>query len=79
MTGEKSEVLVLHKLISIGITTSAPYAKEYGVSHVDLRRVVLYAYNTFGNSSTHLPFVSSNLFFNLLTITLLVALAWPLL
>ena len=41
--------------------------------------VVRYAHRTFGNSLAHIPFVPSNLFFNSVIITLLVASAWPLL
>ena len=79
MARENSEVLVLHRLISISITASTPYAKELGVSLVDLRGVLRYTYNMFGNSSVHLPFAPSSLFFNPLTITLFVASAGPLL
>lgn len=58
---------------------SDPYIIEYGVSPVHLFGVVQYAHRTWGNSSTHLPFALSNLFFNSLTINLLVASACPLL
>ena len=63
----------LHRLISGGMTASALYVKEYGVSPVDLLEAVRYAHKTFGNSSVHLPLVPSSLFFSPLTTTLLVA------
>ena len=77
--GEKFKVLMLERLISTGITASTSYFKEYGVSTVDLRNVVRYARNTFGNSSVHLPFAPSSIFFNLLTIALFITLTWSLL
>ena len=46
---------------------------------MDLLGVFWYAHKMFGNSLAHIPFVLANLFFNSLTIALLVALAWPLL
>ena len=69
----------LHRFISAGITASAPYVREKGVSLVDLLGVVRYAHRTLGNSSAHLPLEPFNLFFNPFTIALLVASAWPLL
>ena len=50
---------------------------EKGVSPVDLRSVVWYVQRTCGNASTHFTFASSSLFFNLLTMTLLIVLACP--
>ena len=46
---------------------------------MDLLGVVQYAHRTFGNSSAHIPFIPSDLFFNPVTIALLVTLTWPLL
>ena len=69
----------LHRFTSVGMIASTPYVRENGVSPVDLLRVVRYARKTLGNSSVHLPFLPSNLFFSPFTIALLVALAWPLL
>ena len=66
-------VLDIGKLVSKGMTASTPKVIETGASPVDLRGVILYVQSTCGNSSTHLPFASSNLFFNPLTITLFTA------
>ena len=63
----------LHRFISAGITASAPYVREKGVSLVDLLRVVRYAHRMLGNSSAHMPLEPFNLFFNPFTIALLVA------
>ena len=78
-TGPNPETWELHKFTSAGMTASASYVRENGVSPVDLLRVVRYAHRTLGNSSTHLPLAPSNLLFNPFTMALLVALAWPLL
>jgi len=51
------------------MTAFEPYIIENGVSLVDLLGVVWYIHNTCGNSSTHLPLVSSNLFFIPLNMT----------
>ena len=51
-------------LTSIGATASVPKARANGVSWVADLRVVLYAHNTSGRYSTHLPLRSSNLVFN---------------
>lgn len=73
------ETRALHKLASAGMTASAPYFRENGVSSMDLLGVVLYAQRMLGNSLAYLPLAPSSLFFKLFTITLLVVLAWPLL
>ena len=49
---------------STGATASVPKARANGVSWVADLRVVLYAHNTSGRYSTHLPLRSSNLVFN---------------
>ena len=59
--------------ILAGMTASTPNVREKEVSPVDLLGVVLYAYRTLGSSSAHLPFASSNIFFNAFTITILMA------
>ena len=41
---------------SAGIMASCPYVRWKGVSPVGVRVVVLYAYRTLGNSSSHMPF-----------------------
>uniref|UniRef100_A0A803QBM0 Uncharacterized protein n=1 Tax=Cannabis sativa TaxID=3483 RepID=A0A803QBM0_CANSA len=46
--------------------------KEKGVSSVEFFVVILYAHNTLGCSSTHLPLASSSLFFKDATIVLFV-------
>ena len=69
----------LHRFTLASIMASAPYVKENGVSPIDLLGVVQYAHKTLGSSSAHLPFASSNLFFNPFTIVLLMASACPLL
>ena len=63
----------LHKFTSAGMIAFAPYVKENGVSPVDLLGVVRYAHKTLVSSWAHLPLAPSNLFFNSLTIALLVA------
>ena len=73
-----SETHMLHKLTSAGITASAPYMRENGISPVDLRGVVRYAHKILGSSSAQLPFAPSNLLFKSFTITLFMASAWPL-
>ena len=70
-------VLIVGKPFSSGIIASAPYVIEKGVSPVDFRGVVRYVQRTCGNSSTHFPFASSNLFLNPFTMTLLTVLAYP--
>ena len=65
--------------ISVGITTSVPYTIANGVSLVEEHFVVLYAYNTFGNSSAHFPLLCSRLFLIMLSIALFVASTCPLL
>ena len=57
----------------MGITTSAPYIIEKGVSPVEHRGMVRYAHNTLKSSSAHQPFKSSSLFFRPFTMDLLVA------
>ena len=74
-----SETRALHKFTSSNITASIPYVRENNVSPVNLLGVVRYAHRMLGNSSAHLPLIPSNLLFNLFTIVLLVALAYPLL
>ena len=69
------ETRALHKFTSAGMTASAPYVKENGVSSMDLLEVVRYTHRTLGNSFAHLPLAPSNLLFNLFTMALLVALA----
>ena len=79
LQGTNLETRALHNLTSVGIITFPLYVSENGVSLVDLLGVVQYAHRTFGNSSAHIPFIPSNLFFNPVTIALLVTLTWPLL
>ena len=79
LEGLNLETRALHKFISASMTASAPYVRENGVSLVDLLGVVWYAHRTLGNSSAHLPLVPSNLFFNPITMALVVASTWPLL
>ena len=50
--------------ISTGATALMPKARANGVSWVAALRVVLYAHNTSGRYSTHLPLRSSNLVFS---------------
>ena len=66
------------KLVSVGITASDPYVMENGVSPIYLVRVIRYIHKIWGNSSTHFPLASSNLFFKSSTMTLFVASACPL-
>ena len=77
--GTNPETRALHKFTLAGMTASILYIRENGVSPMDLLEVIWYAHKTLGSSSAHLPLVPSNLFFNLFTIALLVALAWLLL
>ena len=79
LAGENPKTQTLHKFISVGMTASAPYVRENGVSPVDLLGVVRYAHKTLGNSLAHLPLAPFNLFFNSFTMALLVASTWPLL
>ena len=79
LMGLNLETRALHKFTSIGMTASALYVRENGVSPMDLLDVVRYAHSTLGNSSAHLSFAPSNLFFNPFIMALLVASAWPLL
>ena len=79
MAGLNPETQALHKFTFVGMTAFAPYVTENGVSPVDLLGVVQQAYRTLGNSSAHPPLAPSNLLFNPFIMTLLVALAWPLL
>ena len=65
-------VLNVGKLVSRGMTASAPEDIKKGVSPVDLRGVVRYVHRTCGSSSTHLSFASSNLFLSPLTMILLI-------
>ena len=73
--GTNPETWALHKFILAGMTALAPYVRENGVSPMDLLTVVQYAHRTLGSSSAHLPLTPYNLFFNLFTMALLVALA----
>ena len=75
--GLKELVLIVGNQESKRMTASAPYIIEKEVSPVDLRGVVLYVQSTCGISSAHLPFASSNLFFNPLNMTLFTASACP--
>ena len=68
------ETRALHKFTFAGMTASAPYVKENGVSSMDLLEVVRYTHRTLGNSA-HLPLAPSNLLFNSFTMALFVALA----
>ena len=77
--GLNPSIYALHMFTSAGITASAPYVRENGVSLVDLQGVVRYAHKTLGNSSAQLPLASSSLIFNPIKIVLLIALACPLL
>ena len=63
--------------ISTGATALVPKAKANGVSLVVDLRVVLYAHNTSGRYSTHLPFRPSNLVFNAALRVLMVTSAYP--
>ena len=63
--------------ISTGATASVPKARANGVSVVVDLRVVLYAHNTSGRYSTHLPFRPSNLVFNAALRVLMVTSAYP--
>ena len=63
---------------SIGATTYVPKARVNGVSWVADLRVVLYAHNTLGRYSTHLPLRSSNLVFNATLRVLMVTSVCPL-
>ncbi|GJW29172.1 hypothetical protein Tco_0046047 [Tanacetum coccineum] len=47
--------LLLLTISSEGMTVSIPYARLNGVSMLLILAVVLWAHNTFGNSSTHAP------------------------
>ncbi|GJT97489.1 hypothetical protein Tco_1093007 [Tanacetum coccineum] len=47
--------------ISEGITASVPYARLNGISPFLVLGVVLWAHNTFGNSSTHTPDLNESL------------------
>nr|POE83316.1 hypothetical protein CFP56_39882 [Quercus suber] len=69
----KPSTRALQRFTLAGITASALYVKENGVSPVDLLAVVRYVHKMLGSSSANLPFVPSNLFFSPLRITLLVA------
>ena len=64
-------------LISAGMTSSAPKARENGVAPVEFFEVVLYDHKTPGSSSTHLPFAFSSRFLSVLTMVLLVDYACP--
>ena len=63
---------------STGATASVPKARVNGVSWVADLRVVLYAHNTSGRYSTHLPLRSSNLVFNATLRVLMVTYVCPL-
>ena len=63
---------------STGATTSVPKARVNGVSWVVDFHVVLYAHNTSGRYSTHLPLRSSNLVLNAALRVLMVTSAYPL-
>ena len=63
---------------STGATVSVPKARVNGVSWVADLRVVLYAHNTSGRYSTHLPLRSSNLVFNAALRVLMVTSSYPL-
>ena len=78
-TGLNPSIRALHTFTSTGMTASAPYVRENGVSLVDLRGVVRYAHKTLGSFSAQLPLAPSNLLFNPFRIALLTALACPLL
>ena len=78
-TGLNPPILALHMFTSAGMTASAPYVKENGVSPVDLWGVVRYAHKTLGSSLAQLLLALSNLLFNPFRIALLTASACPLL
>ena len=78
-TRSNLSIRALHMFTSVGITTSAPYVRENGVSPVDLRGVVRYAQKKLGNPSAQLPLAQSNLLFYPLRIILLTASACSLL
>ena len=78
-TGLNPSIRALHTFTSTGMTASAPYVRENGVSLVDLRGVVRYAHKTLGSFSAQLPLAPSNVLFNPFRIALLTALACPLL
>lgn len=65
----KALVLNVGNPIFRGMTTLKPYVIEKKVPPVDHISVVQYVHNTYNNSSTHLPFASSNLFFSPFTMT----------
>ena len=77
MLGLNELVLNVGNLVSKGMTASAFKAIEKWVSPVDLQGVVLYIQRTCDNFSTHLLFVSSNLFLSLFTMTWLTVSACP--
>ena len=79
LAGLNLETWVLHKFTFASMTASAPYVRENRVSPLDFLGIVWYAHNMLGNSLAYIPFVPSNLFFNLFTMALLVASTWPLL
>ena len=70
---ETHQSKMLGSPVSMGIMASTPYVIEIGVSPIEHRGVVLYAYNTIGSSSVRRPFESSSLLFKPFIIDLLVA------
>ena len=64
---------------SVGMTASVLYTMANGVSPVKERFVVLYAHNTFSNSSAHFPLLCSRFFLIMFRMALFVASACPLL
>ena len=77
-TGSNPSTRALHRFTMTGITASALYVRENGVSPMDLWGVIQYAHKTLGSSLAQLPLAPSNLLFNPFKIVLLMASACPL-
>lgn len=61
----------------IGLMASVLWAMENGVFPVVVWLIVRIAHNTCGSSSTHAPFDTSNFFFKIRLMVLLMASTWP--
>ena len=78
-TRSNLSIRALHMFTLVGITASASYVSENGVSPVDLRGVVRYVHKMLGSFSAQLPLAPSSLLFNPFKIVLLMASSCPLL
>ena len=65
--------------ISVGITTSIPWARAKRMAPINRLDVVRYSHRSLGNSSTHFPLALSSFFFNAVNRVLFIASACPLL